>query len=214
VLPRSIATFEAFENAMSLDIAMGGSTNTMLHLLAAATRARSTSPWPTSTAVPQGAPTVQGRAGTPEYHMEDVHRAGGIPASWASWTAPVCCTPTCPRCTARPWRALDQWDIMRTDRTEAVQAYLLQSRSGGRSHPGRPSASPPAGHQLDLDRENGCIRDASSMPTAQDGGLAVLYGNLAENGCIVKTAGVDESILTFTGRRASSKARMRRQPAS
>jgi dihydroxy-acid dehydratase len=198
VLPRSIASFKAFENAMMLDIAMGGSTNTILHLLAAAHEAEVDFTLNDidrlSRQVPQlckVAPNIQ------KYHMEDVHRAGGIPsilgaldrAGLLHTDLPTVHSPTLKD-------ALDRWDITRTD-DEAVRTFF---KAGPAGIPTQQAFSQSTRWDtLDLDREQGCIRSADHAYSTQ-GGLAVLYGNLAERGCIVKTAGVDESALVFTGR--------------
>jgi dihydroxy-acid dehydratase len=198
VLPRSIASFKAFENAMMLDIAMGGSTNTILHLLAAAHEADVDFTLNDidrlSRQVPQlckVAPNIQ------KYHMEDVHRAGGIPsilgeldrAGLLHTELPTVHSPTMKD-------ALDRWDITRTD-DAAVRTFF---KAGPAGIPTQQAFSQSTRWDtLDLDRAQGCIRSAENAYSTQ-GGLAVLYGNLAERGCIVKTAGVDESALVFTGR--------------
>jgi dihydroxy-acid dehydratase len=198
VLPRSIASFKAFENAMMLDIAMGGSTNTILHLLAAAHEAEVDFTLNDidrlSRQVPQlckVAPNIQ------KYHMEDVHRAGGIPsilgelnrAGLLHTDLPTVHSPTMKD-------ALDRWDITRTD-DEAVRTFF---KAGPAGIPTQQAFSQSTRwDSLDLDRAQGCIRSAENA-YSKEGGLAVLYGNLAERGCIVKTAGVDESALVFTGR--------------
>jgi dihydroxy-acid dehydratase len=197
VLPRSIASFKAFENAMMLDIAMGGSTNTILHLLAAAHEAEVDFTLDDidrlSRQVPQlckVAPNIQ------KYHMEDVHRAGGVPsilgaldrAGLLHTELPTVHSPTMKD-------ALDRWDILRTQ-DEAVRTFF---KAGPAGIPTQQAFSQSTRWDtLDLDREQGCIRSADHAYSKQ-GGLAVLYGNLAECGCIVKTAGVDESALVFTG---------------
>ncbi|WP_017298765.1 dihydroxy-acid dehydratase [Nodosilinea nodulosa] len=198
VLPRSIASFKAFENAMSLDIAMGGSTNTILHLLAAAHEAEVdftlTDIDRLSRRVPQFckvAPNI------PDYHVEDVHRAGGIPAILGELDRAGLLhaeVPTVHSATMKD--ALDRWDVRRTD-DEAVHTFF---RAGPAGIPTQQAFSQSTRWPtLDLDREKGCIRDVEHAYSAE-GGLAVLYGNLAERGCIVKTAGVDESILVFEGK--------------
>ena len=197
MLPRIIASFEAFENAMTLDIAMGGSTNTILHLLAAAQEAEIDFDLRDidrlSRKVPQlckVAPNIQ------KYHMEDVHRAGGIFASSASWRAAACCTPTCRPCTARRWpKASRKWDITQTD-DEAVHTFFKAGPAGIPTQVAFSQSTRWA--TLDDDRENGCIRSVEHA-YSQEGGLAVLYGNIAVDGCVVKTAGVDESIHVFEG---------------
>ncbi|AFY92483.1 dihydroxy-acid dehydratase [Chamaesiphon minutus PCC 6605] len=198
VLPRSIASFKAFENAMMLDIAMGGSTNTILHLLAAAHEAGVDFTLNDidrlSRQVPQlckVAPNIQ------KYHMEDVHRAGGIPSILGALArAKLLHTdlPTVHSSTIAD--ALDRWDISRTE-DEAVRTFF---KAGPAGIPTQQAFSQSTRWDtLDLDRAQGCIRSAENA-YSKEGGLAVLYGNLAERGCIVKTAGVDESALVFTGR--------------
>ncbi|HZG37654.1 MAG TPA: dihydroxy-acid dehydratase [Nodosilinea sp.] len=197
VLPRSIASFEAFENAMTLDIAMGGSTNTILHLLAAAHEAEVnftlTDIDRLSRQVPQFckvAPNI------PDYHVEDVHRAGGIPAILGELDRAGLLhsdVPTVHSATMK--ESLDRWDVRRTD-DAAVHTFF---RAGPAGIPTQQAFSQSTRWtSLDLDREKGCIRSVEHAYSAE-GGLAVLYGNLAERGCIVKTAGVDESILVFEG---------------
>jgi dihydroxy-acid dehydratase len=198
VLPRSIASFKAFENAMMLDIAMGGSTNTILHLLAAAHEAgvnfTLTDIDRLSRQVPQ---LCKVAPNTPQYHVEDVHRAGGIPAILGELDrAGLLHTdlPTVHSTTLK--EALAHWDIMRTD-DEAVHTFF---KAGPAGIPTQQAFSQSTRWpSLDLDRENGCIRRVENAYSTE-GGLAVLYGNLAERGCIVKTAGVDDSIHVFEGK--------------
>jgi dihydroxy-acid dehydratase len=196
-LPRQIATFEAFENAMSLDIAMGGSTNTVLHLLAAAHEAQVEFSMADIDRLSRLVPNLCKVApATQQYHMEDVHRAGGVigilgeldRAGLIHRDVPTVHAPTLAE-------ALDQWDIVRSEEAAARMRYL----AGPGGIPTQVAFSQASRWpELDLDRVNGCIRDLAHA-YSQDGGLAVLYGNLAEEGCIVKTAGVDASILQFTG---------------
>ncbi|MCP5142283.1 MAG: dihydroxy-acid dehydratase [Chromatiales bacterium] len=197
VLPRSIATFEAFENAMSLDIAMGGSTNTVLHLLAAAHEAGVDFTMSDIDRLSRKVPNLCKVApATQKYHMEDVHRAGGVVGILAELArgglihrdAHTVHAPTM-------GAALDAWDITRAG-DEVVRTRFLAGPGGIPTQVAfSQSAQWP---DLDLDREEGCIRDIEHA-YSKDGGLAVLYGNLAEHGCIVKTAGVDASILKFSG---------------
>ncbi|WP_425061758.1 dihydroxy-acid dehydratase [Qipengyuania sp.] len=197
VLPRSIASFAAFENAMSLDIAMGGSTNTVLHLLAAAHEAGVDFTMQDIDRLSRKVPCLSKVApAKDDVHMEDVHRAGGImailgeleKAGLLHTALPTVHSPTM-------GDALDDWDIGRTQNTAVRQFY--SAAPGG--VPTQTAFSQSARwDSLDLDREAGVIRSASHA-FSQDGGLAVLYGNIARDGCIVKTAGVDESILTFSG---------------
>ncbi|PZU96253.1 MAG: dihydroxy-acid dehydratase [Leptolyngbya sp.] len=197
VLPRSIASFKAFENAMMLDIAMGGSTNTILHLLAAAHEAgvnfTLTDIDRLSRQVPQFckvAPNI------PDYHVEDVHRAGGIPAILGELDRAGLLHTEVPTVHSPTMKdSLDRWDVRRTN-DEAVHTFF---RAGPAGIPTQQAFSQSTRWPtLDLDREKGCIRSVENAYSAE-GGLAVLYGNLAERGCIVKTAGVDESILVFEG---------------
>ena len=197
VLPRSIATFEAFENAMTLDISMGGSTNTVLHLLAIAHEAEVNFTMRDMDRLSRHVPTLCKVAPNSEYHMEDVHRAGGIPAILGELDragllhadAKTIYSPTLRD-------ALTQWDIALTG-DEAVKKFF-------RAAPGGVVTTIAFSQsmlylELDADRSGGCIRDQAHA-YSRDGGLAVLHGNIAPDGCIVKTAGVDESILKFTGR--------------
>ncbi|OGS80544.1 MAG: dihydroxy-acid dehydratase [Gallionellales bacterium GWA2_55_18] len=197
VLPRSIATFDAFENAMTLDISMGGSTNTVLHLLAIAREAEVNFTMRDMDRLSRHVPTLCKVAPSSEYHMEDVHRAGGIPAILGELEragllhadAKTVYSPTLRD-------ALKQWDIVQTGDEEVKK--LFRAAPGGIV---TTLAFSQSMHypELDTDRSNGCIRDKVHA-YSQDGGLAVLHGNIAVDGCIVKTAGVDESILKFTGR--------------
>ncbi len=197
LLPRSIATKAAFENAMTLDISMGGSTNTVLHLLAAAHEAEvdftMTDIDRLSRKVPvlcKVAPAKQ------DVHMEDVHRAGGIMSILGELDrAGLLDTsvPTVHEATLKD--ALDKWDIIRTEDQDVYTFF--KSAPGG--VPTQTAFSQDRYYsRLDGDRENGVIRNVANA-FSQDGGLAVLYGNIALDGCIVKTAGVDDSILKFNG---------------
>ncbi len=195
-LPRSIATFEAFENAMALDIAMGGSTNTVLHLLAAAREAGVDFSMADIDRMSRKVPHLCKVApSTPDYHMEDVHRAGGVVGILAELDragllhrdVPTVHSPTL-------GEAIDRWDLT-NPANEAAQA-LYSAAPGG--VPTQQAFSQERSWEPDRDRTNGCIRDLDHA-YSRDGGLAVLYGNLAEEGCIVKTAGVDASILRFAG---------------
>ena len=197
VLPRSIASFEAFENAMSLDIAMGGSTNTVLHLLAAAHEAGVDFTMADIDRLSRKVPCLSKVApAKSDVHMEDVHRAGGImailgeleKAGLLHTALPTVHSPTM-------GDALDDWDIGRTQNNKVREFYA--AAPGG--VPTQTAFSQSARWEsLDTDRESGVIRSAEHA-FSKDGGLAVLYGNIARDGCIVKTAGVDESILTFSG---------------
>ncbi len=198
VLPRSIATFEAFENAMALDIAMGGSTNTVLHLLACAQEAgvdftmsdidRMSRKVPNLCKV---APAVQ------HYHMEDVHRAGGVISILAELDRGGLIHRNIPTIHSKTMgEGLDANDIVNEANTAAREMY--RAAPGGIPTQVAFSQSE-RWKSLDTDRENGCIRSVEHAYSTE-GGLAVLFGNIAERGCIVKTAGVDESIWKFEGR--------------
>ncbi|WP_314178348.1 dihydroxy-acid dehydratase [Streptomyces winkii] len=197
VLPRSIGSRAAFENAMALDIAMGGSTNTILHLLAAAQEAELDFTMADIDALSRALPCLTKVAPNGTYYMEDVHRAGGIPAilgelyragllnedvhsvhspSLADW--------------------LKSWDIR--GGSPSSKATELFHAAPGCVRSATAFSQSERWDALDTDTAGGCIRDIEHAYSTE-GGLAVLYGNLAENGCVVKTAGVDESILTFTG---------------
>ena len=198
VLPRSIATFDAFENAMVLDIAMGGSTNTVLHLLAAAQEAGVDFSMKDidrlSRVVPnlcKVAPAVQ------HYHMEDVHRAGGVIGILAELDRAGLIHRDTPTVHARSLGAgLDANDVMNEANAAAREMY--RAAPGGVPTQEAFSQSE-RWKTLDMDRAEGCIRSADHA-YSKEGGIAVLYGNIAERGCIVKTAGVDESIWKFSGR--------------
>jgi len=197
VLPRSVASFDAFNNAMSLDIAMGGSTNTILHLLAVAQEAGVDFTMKDidalSRKIPQlckVAPNIQ------KYHMEDVHRAGGIMsilgeldrAGLLNNQVPTVHSPTLED-------ALNNWDIKRTN-DEKVHQFFKAGPGGIPTQEAFIQSS--RWPSLDDDRENGCIRDLAHAYSSE-GGLAILYGNIAPDGCVVKTSGVDESIWVFEG---------------
>ena len=197
VLPRTIASFEAFENAMSLDIAMGGSTNTVLHLLAAAHEAGVDFTMKDIDRLSREVPCLSKVApAKDDVHMEDVHRAGGImailgeleKAGLLHTALPTVHSPTMAD-------ALDDWDIGRTQ-NNTVRNFFAAAPGGVPTQTAFSQSN--RWPELDLDRENGVIRSAEHA-FSKDGGLAVLYGNIARDGCIVKTAGVDESILTFSG---------------
>ena len=197
VLPRSIASFEAFENAMSLDIAMGGSTNTVLHLLAAAHEAGVDFTMKDIDRLSRQVPCLSKVApAKSDVHMEDVHRAGGImailgeleKAGLLHTALPTVHSPTMAD-------ALDDWDIGRTQNNK-VREFFAAAPGGVPTQTAFSQSR--RWEELDTDRENGVIRSAEHA-FSNDGGLAVLYGNIARDGCIVKTAGVDESILNFSG---------------
>ena len=197
VLPRSIASFKAFQNAMALDIAMGGSTNTVLHLLAAAQEAEVPFTMKDIDELSRRVPNFCKVApSTPLYHMEDVHRAGGIMALLGELDRAGLLHADCPVVHAPTLAdALKEWDVAGTPSERARALYLA---APGRKPTQEAFSQSKRWESLDLDRENGCIRDAAHA-YSKEGGLAILYGNLAPDGCIVKTAGVDESLWTFKG---------------
>ena len=197
-LPRSIASFAAFENAMTLDIAMGGSTNTVLHLLAAAHEADIPFTMQDIDRLSRRVPCLCKVApAKSDVHMEDVHRAGGIMAILGELDRAGLLETELPTVHSTSLgEALARWDIKQTNGETAYKFY--SAAPGG--VPSQVAFSQERRYsELDLDREKGVIRDKAHA-FSQDGGLAVLYGNLAEDGCIVKTAGVDDSLLTFSGR--------------
>jgi dihydroxy-acid dehydratase len=197
VLPRALATREAFENAMTLDVAMGGSTNTVLHLLAAAQEAELDFTMADIDEVSRRVPCVCKVAPNGHYLMEDVHRAGGIPAilgelhrggllhdGVAAVHSP----------TLQGW--LDEWDIRGGSASDV--AIELFHAAPGCVRSATAFSQSERWETLDVDAAEGCIHDVEHAYT-RDGGLAILYGNIAVDGCVVKTAGVDESIWKFSG---------------
>ncbi len=196
-LPRNIASFEAFENAMSLDIAMGGSTNTVLHLLAAAQEGEIDFSMADIDRLSRKVPNLAKVApATPDYHMEDVHRAGGIMALLGELDRADLLHGNVPTVHTKTMsEALAKWDVRQTNDPE-VHTFYRAAPGGVRTT--EAFSQEKRYDTLDLDRANGCIRDRENA-YSHDGGLAVLFGNIALDGCIVKTAGVDESILTFKG---------------
>ncbi len=197
VLPRNVGSFKAFENAMSLDIAMGGSTNTILHLLAAAREAELDFTMADIDRLSRKIPQLCKVApNTPEYHMEDVHRAGGIMAILGELDRAGLLHTDCPTVHSQTMaEALEQWDIMRTQ-DGAVRKFYSAGPGG---IPTQTAFSQDTRWpSLDDDRAGGCIRSLDNA-FSLEGGLAVLTGNIAEDGCVVKTSGVDESILVFSG---------------
>ena len=196
-LPRNIASFKAFENAMSLDIAMGGSTNTVLHLLAAAYEGEIPFTMADIDRLSRKVPCLAKVApAKSDVHMEDVHRAGGIMAILGELDRAGLIHADLPTVhSATMADALNTWDICRTN-DPAVQEFYLAAPGGVPTQTAFSQSR--RWDALDLDRENGVIR-SKDHAFSQDGGLAVLSGNIARDGCIVKTAGVDESILKFTG---------------
>ncbi len=197
VLPRSIASFEAFENAMCLDIAMGGSTNTVLHLLAAAHEAGVDFTMGDIDRLSRRVPNLCKVApSTQLYHMEDVHRAGGVFGILAELDRAGLVDASAGTVhSGSLGEALARWDVTNPANGEARERFLAGPAGVPSQEAFSQSCRWPS---LDLDRAGGCIRDAAHAYSA-DGGLAVLYGNIAEQGCIVKTAGVDASILKFEG---------------
>ena len=197
VLPRSIGDFKAFQNAMTLDITMGGSTNTILHLLAIAQEAELDFTMKDIDALSRKIPQLCKVApNTPEYHIEDVHRAGGIIGILGELDRAGLLHSELPTVHSRTMKeGLDEWDIMRNPSAEVEQFY----RAGPAGIPTQVAFSQATRWpSLDNDRVKGCIRSLENAYSL-DGGLAVLYGNIAEDGCVVKTAGVDDSILVFEG---------------
>tara|TARA_R110002049_G_scaffold483_8_gene2774 strand:+ start:1503 stop:3347 length:1845 start_codon:yes stop_codon:yes gene_type:complete len=198
VLPRSIANFNAFENAVMLDIAMGGSTNTILHLLAAAQEAELDFDLSNINELSHRIPQLCKVApNSPKYHVEDVHRAGGVMAILGELDragllhsdSPTVHSPTMKA-------ALAKWDIMQNNDPEVAEFF----KAGPAGIPTQTAFSQATRWPtLDGDREGGCIRSIEHAYSLE-GGLAVLYGNISEDGCVVKTAGVDESIHIFTGK--------------
>lgn len=197
VLPRAIATKKAFENAMSLDIAMGGSTNTVLHLLAAAQEGEVAFDMQDIDRLSRVVSCLSKVApNTNKYHMEDVHRAGGVMGILGELErGGLLHTDTHTVLGISLAEQLAQYDIKRTD-NEQVKTFYRAGPAGIRTT--QAFSQNCRWETLDDDRQNGCIRSIE-YAYSKDGGLAMLSGNLAENGCIVKTAGVDDSILTFTG---------------
>ena len=197
VLPRSIASFAAFENAMALDIAMGGSTNTILHLLAAAQEGdvpfTMTDIDRLSRKIPQ---LCKVAPNTPKYHMEDVHRAGGVFGILAELNRAGLLHNQEPTVHSKTMQeALDQWDIMVTESSDVKNFY----KAGPAGIPTQVAFSQSTRWPtLDIDRQEGCIRSMENAYT-KEGGLAVLRGNIAIDGCVVKTSGVDESCWVFEG---------------
>ena len=197
-MPRSIASFEAFENAMSLDIAMGGSTNTVLHLLAVANEAKVGFTMSDMDRLSRTVPCLSKVAPSSSYHMEDVHRAGGVYGILGELDKAGLIHRDLPTVYFETLgEALDNWDIARESCLEEAREYYRAAPGGIPSN--QAFIQDVRYPEADLDRENGCVRSVDNAHS-KDGGLAVLFGNLAEDGCIVKTAGVDESILKFKGK--------------
>jgi dihydroxy-acid dehydratase len=198
VLPRSIATHEAFENAFALDVAMGGSTNTVLHLLAAAREAEMTFSVDDIDAVSRRVPCLSKVApNSPKYHMEDVHRAGGIPAILGELNRGGMLNTDVHSVHSPDLQSwLDTWDIRGGKASEAALDLFKAAPGGVRTT--QPFSTENEWASLDVDQAEGCIRSVEHAYT-KDGGLGILKGNLAEDGCVVKTAGVPEEVWNFTG---------------
>ncbi len=197
VLPRNIANFQAFENAMSLDIAMGGSTNTILHLLAAAHEGKVNFSLAEIDRLSRKIPQLCKVApNTPQYHMEDVHRAGGVMGILGELGRAGLLHGECQTVHSDTLDiALKTWDIVVSEKDDVHQLYS----AGPAGIPTQTAFSQATRWpSLDLDREQGCIRSIENAYSSE-GGLAVLFGNIAVDGCVVKTSGVDESILNFSG---------------
>jgi dihydroxy-acid dehydratase len=197
VLPRAIASRDAFENAMALDVAMGGSTNTILHLLAAAHEAGVNFGLKEIDELSRRVPFLCKVAPSSSYHVEDVHRAGGIPAILGELDRSGLLNTAVRTVHSDSLRDfIGAWDL-RSDSVSDEAVELYHAAPGG-VRTTRPYSQSARWETLDLDRESGCIRDVAHAYSA-DGGLAVLYGNLAPEGAIVKTAGVPEELFRFTG---------------
>ena len=198
VLPRSIASREAFMNSMTLDIAMGGSTNTVLHLLAVAHEAGVDFKMQDIDALSRRVPCICKVSPSSHYHIQDVNRAGGIMAILGELDKAGLLNTTVSRVTENTLGdAINKWDVLRpTSDDEARKVYASAAGNLGRNL--ILGSQDTYYSELDLDREKGCIRDVEHAYT-KEGGLAILYGNIAQAGCIVKTAGVDPSVFKFTG---------------
>ncbi|UCV19318.1 dihydroxy-acid dehydratase [Ferribacterium limneticum] len=198
VLPRSIATKAAFENAMTLDVAMGGSTNTVLHILATAQEAGVDFTMADIDRISRAVPCLCKVAPmTDKYHIEDVHRAGGIMGILGELDRAGLIARDVPTVHIKNiGEAIERWDVVREHDVKVHEFF--KAAPGG--VPTQVAFSQDRRYnELDLDRTHGCIRNKANA-FSQEGGLAVLYGNIALDGCIVKTAGVDESIWKFSGR--------------
>lgn len=197
VLPRNIGTKAAFENAMKLDIAMGGSTNTVLHLLAIAHEAGVDFTMKDIDRLSRVTPNLCKVAPNSAYHIQDVNRAGGILGILAEMDRGGLLDTSVPRIDGRTLaEAINEYDIMKPQLNEDALRRFKSAPGGGRNLVMGSQES--YYKQLDTDRQKGCIRDMEHA-YSKDGGLAILYGNLAEKGCIVKTAGVDPSVFKFRG---------------
>jgi len=197
VLPRSIATYDAFENAMTLDIAMGGSTNTVLHILAIAHEAGVDFTMEDINKLSKTTPVLCKVAPSSKYHVEDVNRAGGIMAILSELERGGLIKGDVPRVDGKTLReAMECYDLINKARCDRIEEVYSAAPGGGIN---LTMGSQDARYEeFDLDRETGCIRNIENA-YSQDGGLAVLTGNIAQQGCIVKTAGVSENVLQFEG---------------
>lgn len=197
VLPRSIATKDAFMNSMSLDIAMGGSTNTILHLLAVAQEAGVDFTMNDIDELSRKVPNICKVAPSSEYHVQDVNRAGGILGILGELDRGKLINTSVKRVDyATLGEAISDWDICGGKARPAAFDTFKSAPSMEKNL--KMGSHTTSYKELDSDRKNGCIRSVKNA-YSKDGGLAVLYGNIARNGCIVKTAGIDESVLSFTG---------------
>ena len=196
VLPRNIANKESFENAMTLDIAMGGSTNTVLHILAAAKEGGIDFNINDIDRLSRRVPNLCKVAPSSQYHLEDVHRAGGVMAILGELERSKLLNSETKTVHASSLKeAIDKWDINRKPSKEIEEFY---SAAPGMIPTTEPFSQNKRYDELDTNRETGCVRDLDNAYSL-DGGLAVLRGNIAEEGCIVKTAGVDQNNLIFSG---------------
>jgi dihydroxy-acid dehydratase len=196
-LPRNIATREAFENAMALDVAMGGSTNTVLHILAAAQEGEIDFSLADIDAISRRVPCLAKVSPNSDYHMEDVHRAGGIPAILGElWRAGLLNEGVHSVHSPSLAQWLSEWDIRAASPSETAVELYHAAPGGVRTTEAFSTEN--RWSSLDTDAAGGCIRDREHAYTA-DGGLAVLRGNLAENGAVIKTAGIPEDIWRFEG---------------
>ena len=197
VLPRNIATFKAFENAMKVDIAMGGSTNTILHLLAMAQEAEVDFTMADMDRLSRQIPHLcKVSPASPDYYMEDVHRAGGIIGILGELERAGHIDTTARSVTGKcVGEVLAKWDYIRSQ-DPAVNKFYRAAPGGVRTI--KAYGQEERWEEMDLDRSNGCIRDIDH-PYSSEGGLAVLFGNISENGCIVKTGAVKEEMYKYSG---------------
>jgi dihydroxy-acid dehydratase len=198
VLPLSIATKQNFLNAMSFDIAMGGSTNTVLHLLAVAQSAGVDFSISDIDALSRRIPVLCKVAPSSHYHIEDVNRAGGVMSIMGELAAAGLIDVSTKRVDGVLKDVLESYNLMSDKCTDEAES-IYRSAPGGIGRNLKLGSQDSNYEELDKDRTNGCIRDCAH-PYNRDGGLAVLFGNIASNGCVVKTAGVDESIFKFSGK--------------